>query len=125
MPATEQSKRFDQDAMILFGRHSSSQAKYDFIAWLSRGHGQKGSHVYAVIHDKQLHAGQKESLAEKSIDLRAHRNKPMRQRGGGPEQRSPSPAKSRMVKHRSCMYRVDNLRSARSSCSQRTIQVVA
>jgi hypothetical protein len=71
VPAADQSKRFDQDAMILFGRHSSSQAKYDFIAWLSGGHGQKGSHVYAVIHDKQPSAGQMESPAEKSIDFRA------------------------------------------------------
>ena len=30
-----------------------------------------------------------------------------------------------MVEHRRCMYSIYNLRSARSSCSQRTIQVVA
>jgi hypothetical protein len=39
MPAAGQSKRFDQDAMILFGRHSSSHTEYDFIAWFSGGHG--------------------------------------------------------------------------------------
>ena len=39
MPAAGQSKRFDQDTMILFGRHSSSHTEYDFIAWFSGGHG--------------------------------------------------------------------------------------
>jgi hypothetical protein len=72
VPAVSQSKSLDQDSMILLGCHSSSEAEYNLLPRVSRGHGKERSQVDTVIHDKPSDARQKKPKAEKRIHLRTH-----------------------------------------------------
>jgi hypothetical protein len=72
MPAPEQSKRFDQHAVILLGRHSSGEAEYNLVPRVSRGHGKERSQGDTVVHDKPSKARQKKPGAEKRIHFRTH-----------------------------------------------------
>jgi hypothetical protein len=123
-PAAEQSKRFDQDAMILLRRHSSSEAEYNLVPRVPRGHGKERSQIDTVVHDKPSNARHKKPGAEKRIHFRAHGHDPVAQQSGSSEQCSAPSPEPRMVEHRGYVNRIYDLHPACGSSSQRAIQIV-